>query len=114
MGKLKKSSRRVVNSSRPIPEPFGADSMSPLERSEQRLSALLLQMTGLDNAYIELFEQAMDYMPEDSKRKFAQDREVRRLQKVVNDFRTGANGGVLGFEAFARPAFDVGSVALAC
>lgn len=69
-------------------------------------AALRIQMLGMDNAYLCLFEQLMACVDEASKRRIAADPEVRRLQGVVEDFRTGKNGGWLGFAEICRPAFD--------
>ena len=64
------------------------------------------QALSMQNAYLCLFEQLMACVDEASKRRIAADPEVRRLQNVVEDFRTGKNGGWLGFAQICRPAFD--------
>lgn len=73
---------------------------------QERHATLRIQMLGMDNAYLCLFEQLMACVDEASKRRIAADPEVRRLQNVVEDFRTGKNGGWLGFAQICRPAFD--------
>lgn len=73
---------------------------------QEQHAALRLQMLGMDNAYLCLFDQIMSCLDEFNKHKVASDPEVIRLQNVVEDFRLGRYGGWKDFIRVCRPAFS--------